>query len=159
MNLSDLLVPDTVLVPFEAPDKWRAIGDLAAATVAAGLVPPAKRDDVEAALVQRERRMTTGMEHGVAIPHAPVHGLDRTIAILGISRGGIPFESLDGAPARIVVGLVMPPSAKLQHIKTLAEIARLLGQQEVRDRLLACSDAASALELVRAEAGRGQAAP
>ncbi len=141
MKLSELITRDLVELPLQAADKWQALSMLARVPVRAGRYPEAMVPAVEQALVARERSMTTGMEHGIAIPHAALDGIDDLVAVLGLSPQGIPFETLDGAPARIVIGLVIPRSKKLAHIKTLAEIAKLLSRAEVRDRLLRCTDA------------------
>lgn len=151
MKLSQLLAPELILLPFASEDKWRAISALARAAVDAGALAPRLRQSVEEALVARERSMTTGMEHGVAIPHAAVDGIEEAVAALGISPEGIDFDTLDGAPARIVVCLIIPRAQKLLHIKTLAEIARLLGRAEVRARLLQCPTGDAALAVIREE--------
>ena len=146
MNLSDLITPNLVEVPLQAADKWEALGVIARVPARAGRYPERLVAVVEQALVAREHSMTTGMEHGIAIPHAAIDGIDDLVAVLGLNPVGIPFETLDGAPARIVIGLIIPRSKKLTHIKTLAEIAKLLSRAEVRDRLLRCTDAASAVQ-------------
>lgn len=146
MKLSELISTDLVEVPLRAADKWEALAAIARIPVRGGRYPEALVPVVEQALVARERSMTTGMEHGIAIPHAAIDGIDELVAVLGLNPVGIPFETLDGAPARIVIGLVIPRSRKLAHIKTLAEIAKLLSRAEVRDRLLRCTDAASAVQ-------------
>lgn len=146
MKLSDLITRELVEVPLQADDKWQALAAIARVPVRAGRYPASFVPVVEQALVVRERSMTTGMEHGIAIPHAAVDGIDDLIAVLGLNPVGIPFETLDGAPARIVIGLIIPRSKKLTHIKTLAEIAKLLSRADVRDRLLRCTDAESAVE-------------
>jgi mannitol/fructose-specific phosphotransferase system IIA component (Ntr-type) len=134
-----------VLLPLEAADKWAAIALIAQAPVRAGRVQAALQKGVEQALVQREKSMTTGMEHGIAIPHAAVDGIDDLVAVLAISPAGIPFEALDHRPAQILVGLIIPRQKKLLHIRTLAEIARLLARSEVRQRLLQCRTPGEAL--------------
>lgn len=149
MKLSQLLAPELVVHPLAAGDKWDAIQQLLRAAVDAGSVRADAFDAVHNALVQRERSMSTGMDHGVAIPHAAVDEVDEVVTVLGIAPDGIPFGSLDGLPARILVCLVIPRAKKLLHIKTLAEIARLLSKAEVREALVASADAAAALELVR----------
>ncbi len=149
MKLSQLLTEDLVLLPLVANDKWELIQKLARAAVDAGALAPERFDTVYAALVARERSMTTGMESGVAIPHAAVDGIEEVIAVLGLCPDGVPFDSLDGQPARIVVGLVIPRVKKLLHIKTLAEIAKLLARAEVREALLATRSPAEALTVVR----------
>ncbi|MEM7204748.1 MAG: PTS sugar transporter subunit IIA [Planctomycetota bacterium] len=149
MKLSELLAPDRVVAPLEAEDKWVAIRRLAACAATSGAMPEAALGAVEDALITRERSMTTGMEHGIAIPHAAVDGLPDVLAVLGLSPQGIPFETLDGSPAQIIVCLIIPRDKKLLHIKTLAEIAKLLGRVEVRERLIAADTGASALEAIR----------
>ena len=70
-------------------------------------------EQVHEALVIRERSMTTGMENGIAIPHAAVDGIEEVIALMAIAPDGVPFETLDGEPARIIVELVIPREKKL----------------------------------------------
>jgi len=141
MKLHDLITEDLVELPLRAADKWQAIATIARVPVRAGRYPSSLVPVVEQALVTRERSMTTGMEQGIAIPHAAIDGIEDLVAVLGLAPAGIPFETLDGAPARIVIGLIIPRSKKLAHIKTLAEIAKLLQRAAVRDRLLQCNDA------------------
>lgn len=146
MKLSDLITPDLVEMPLRAADKWEALAVISRVPVRAGRYPASMAPIVEQALTVRERSMTTGMEHGIAIPHAAIDGLDDLVAVLGLNPGGIPFETLDGAPARIIIGLIIPRSKKLAHIKTLAEIAKLLSRAEVRERLLQSVDARAAVQ-------------
>ena len=146
MKLSELVTKELVEVPLRADDKWQAIAAIARVPVRAGLYPESLVPVVEDALLVRERSMTTGMEHGIAIPHAAIDGIDDLVCVLGLNATGIPFETLDGEPARIIIGLIIPRSKKLAHIKTLAEIAKLLSKADVRDRLLQCTDAASAVQ-------------
>lgn len=146
MKLSELITDKLVEVPLKAADKWQALTTIAKIPVRAGCYPESMVETVEKALVLRERSMTTGMEHGIAIPHAAIDGIEDLVAVLGLNPTGIPFETLDGEPARIVIGLIIPRSKKLAHIKTLAEIAKLLSKADVRDRLLSCSTAAEAVQ-------------
>jgi len=148
MKLAELITEDLVVLPLRAANKWEALRVVAEAPARAGRYPAAFAATVEQALVVRERSMTTGMEHGIAIPHAAIDGIDELIAVLGVNPVGIPFETLDGAPARIVVGLVIPRSKKLAHIKTLAEIAKLFARAEVRERLVAATSPAEVVAVL-----------
>lgn len=150
MKLSELLVPELVVVPMEADDKWQAIAALARVPARAGRYGDSFVATVEQALTARERSMTTGMQHGIAIPHAAVDGIDELIPVLALSRDGIPFDTLDGRPAQILVCLIIPRAKKLLHIKTLAEIARLLSRPEVRQRLTACGSSREVVEALQA---------
>ncbi len=153
MKLSELITRDTVMLTLEAEDKWQAIAAMAQAMVDSGGLAPGRLAQVEAALVAREESMTTGMEDGIAIPHAAVDDIVEVVAVLGIAPDGVPFETLDGQPARILVCLAIPRAKKLQHIRTLAEIAKLLSRAPVRERLLGCDAPQQVLEAIAAEEG------
>ncbi len=149
MKLSELIVPDLVEVPLQAADKWQALSVIARVPVRGRRYSESMAATVEEALVARERSMSTGMEHGIAIPHAAVDGLDNLLAVLCLAPQGVPFDAVDNQPARILVGLIIPRHKKLMHIKTLAEIARLLARQEVRERLLRCGSGEEAAAALR----------
>jgi mannitol/fructose-specific phosphotransferase system IIA component (Ntr-type) len=151
MKLSELIEAGTVVVPLPPGDKWETIRTLAQRLVERKKVPLEKSEEMKLSLFARERSMSTGMEHGVAIPHAAIDGVPSVSACLGISVPGIPFDSIDGKPAQIVVCLVIPRQQKLLHIRTLAEIARLLSRESIRQRILACSTGESILEVIREE--------
>ncbi len=153
MKLSELLTKESVILPLEAADKWSAIAIMAQGMADMGALAQDQVAGVEAALVAREESMTTGMEAGIAIPHAAVDDIPEVIAVLGIAPDGVPFETLDGQPARILVCLAIPRAKKLQHIRTLAEIAKLLSRAPVRERLLGCDAPQQVLEAIAAEEG------
>ncbi len=137
-------------MPIQEMDKWAAIEVLTDRLVETDQVTKAHRDDVHAALVARERSMSTGMENGIAIPHTSVELVTETAIALGVAPAGIEFESIDGRPAHLIVLLVNPAHRTKAHIRTLAEIARLLSSAELRARLVAASSAAEVLETIRA---------
>lgn len=153
MKLSQLLSPEAILLPFTAADKWAAIRSLPGALAAADLLPERLQEPAVEALLQRERSMTTGMEGGIAIPHAALDGLETLVGVMAVAPQGIPFESLDRKPATILVGLLIPRAEKLLHIRTLAEIAKLLSRAEVRDQILAVGDPRAALGVIEKAGG------
>lgn len=146
MQLSELITVDDVLLPFEASDKWDAIRRLVDHLVDTGRVSAQEGETIHEAVLARERSMSTGMEHGIAIPHAAVDGIDEVRACLGIlpSDEGLVFESVDGRATQLIVLLVIPRSKKLLHIRTLADIARVLSREETRAALLAAADGEAA---------------
>ena len=139
MRLIELFESKDLIVDFDPADKWESIGALVDHLIAAERIPPAAGLEIRDAVLSRERSMSTGMEHGIAIPHAAVEGIEELAACMGIVRrdGGLAFESIDGRPTRLVVLLVIPRSQKLLHIRTLADVARVLGRDSVREALLA----------------------
>lgn len=157
MRLSDLFPVEDVLVGFHPADKWEGIRQLVGHLVERERLRRADAPAIVEAVLSRERSMSTGMEHGIAIPHAAVDGVETVVACMGIvSEGpGLAFESIDGKPARVVVLLVIPRAQKLLHIRTLADIARVLGRDAVREALLAATDAQGAwAALAEGEAAR-----
>lgn len=157
MKLSQLIVQDMVEVPLQAVDKWQALAQLAAVPVRSGRYGKELQPVVERALVERERSMSTGMEHGIAIPHAAVDGIEDLCAVLALAPDGIPFDAIDRKPTQILIALVYPRHKKLTHIKTLAEIARLLARLDVRQRLLGCQTPAEVVAALIALDAAGQA--
>ncbi len=148
MEMRQLFTPDDLLVGFDPSDKWDAIRRLVEHLVASGRVPRALASSVLEQVLARERSMSTGMERGIAIPHAAVDQIDRVVACMGVVArpAGLDFESIDSQPTRLVVLLVIPRSQKLLHIRTLADVARVLGVEEVRERLIRSESAQQAWE-------------
>jgi mannitol/fructose-specific phosphotransferase system IIA component (Ntr-type) len=87
----------------------------------------------------------------VAIPHASVDGVEDALAALAMSPAGIPFQSADGQPARIIILLIIPRKSVQKHIRTLAGVARLLQYEEMRDALTNARSPREALQVIREE--------
>jgi nitrogen PTS system EIIA component len=151
MKLGDLLKEGQIAMGFQARDKWEAIDKMVDLLVANNTIKADQRAAVISALVAREKVASTGMEHGVAIPHAGIDEIDNAVAALAIAPEGIPFQSADGRPARIVILLVIPRKTVQKHIRTLAGIARLIQYEEMRDALTNARSAREALGVIREE--------
>lgn len=146
MRLSDLFQPEDVLVGFAPHDKWEAIRRLVEHLVARDRLKSGQGPAIIDAVVAREKSMSTGMEHGIAIPHAAVDAVDHVVACMAIvgAKDGLPFENIDGGTTKIIVLLVIPRAQKLLHIRTLADIARVLNRDTVRERLIHSATSAEA---------------
>lgn len=142
MQLQELFQAPDVLVGFKASDKWDAIERVLRHLEARERIPANQTGTYLDAVLGRERSMSTGMEHGLAMPHAAVDGLSEVVACLAIcgEQDSLDFESTDASPTRIVVLLLIPRTQKLLHIRTLAEIARLMSKYEARQHLLKAAD-------------------
>lgn len=151
MKVSELLGADRVFLDFRAHDKHAAIEGLVDLLIARGAISPAHRAAALDALFARERLATTGMEHGVALPHATVEFLDQAVAAVALSPTGVPFESMDGQPARILILLIIPRRMVQAHVRTLAAIARLLDSERMRQELLAADRAEQIIDVIRRE--------
>jgi mannitol/fructose-specific phosphotransferase system IIA component (Ntr-type) len=146
MDLQELFQPEDLVVDFAPADKWEAIAALVEHLVRRGKLAAQDGSAVLQQVLARERSMSTGMERGVAIPHAAVEGVRGVLACMGIvSRPeGLAFGSIDARPARLVILLVIPRAQKLLHIRTLADVARVLGIDSVREALLSARTPAEA---------------
>ncbi len=154
MKLADLVREDAVILGFGARDRWHAIELLAAHLVATKRIRPEQRRVVHEALVAREKVASTGMENGVALPHAQIDGLDEAAAVFAVAPKGVPFDCVDGKPATLIALLVIPKRSIQAHIRTLAGIARLLNYEEMRRALLAAKSPREVAEIVAAEEAR-----
>lgn len=136
MLLSELLRADLIKAPLEAENKREAIRELVDVLVQQHDIPMIRRSDVIEAVFEHESSMGTGMEKGIAIPHASTSHVEDTLCVLGIAPQGIPFDSLDGQPARLVILLVVPKKQYADKVQTLAGIAHLLEKDDVRERII-----------------------
>ncbi len=146
VDLHQLFRPEDLLLGFDPPDKWQAIVRLVEHLAARGRIQTASAPGILELVLARERSMSTGMERGIAIPHAAVEGIDGVAACMGIVTRpeGLDFNSIDARPARLIVLLVIPRAQKLLHIRTLADLARVLGLESVREALIGARDTDSA---------------
>jgi nitrogen PTS system EIIA component len=139
MNLQKVLGPEVIKPNLVSKTKMEVVDELLQILVASGKV--SNPDAARTALLDRERKMSTGMQHGVAIPHGKTDAVDSLIACMGISSDGIDFESLDGEPARIFIMTLSPKDRTGPHIQFLAEISQLLKSSDKRESLLKQSTA------------------
>ncbi|HEY7683933.1 MAG TPA: PTS sugar transporter subunit IIA [Gemmatimonadales bacterium] len=134
MLLTELLTPDRIRVPIAAVDKpgvLRELTQLLAERAGTAVEP------LLTAVTERERVLSTGIGHGIAIPHAKSPLVADLALVGGSAPAGIPFEALDGEPVRLFFLLIGPDSAAGLHVKALSRIARLVRRESVRDALLA----------------------
>ena len=80
--------------------------------------------------------MSTGIGKSVAIPHCTSIKVDDIIIILALCENGIDFDAIDGLPVKIAILLLVPKNKLTQHIKTLANIAKIMNNDEIRQELL-----------------------
>ena len=133
MRLGDVLHAEDVTTDLPPADKEATLRGLARlmSRSSDGL----DEDAVYRALADRERVASTGIGSGVAMPHGRMR-MERPRMALAICREGVPFDSLDGEPARILVALLTPYAQLGDQIKVLARVSRVLKDSSVRERLL-----------------------
>ena len=148
MKLTDVLRPDCVKVPLAAKDKTQAIVELVDLLDKASVIRT--REAVLRSVLEREARRSTGIGHGLAIPHGKSSACDELVMAIGKPAEPIDFESIDGQPAQIIVLLASPVDQTGPHIQALARISRIMTIESVRSDMY---NAESADELFRIIAG------
>jgi PTS system nitrogen regulatory IIA component len=99
-------------------------------------------------LFARERLGSTGLGHGVAIPHGRIKGLKNPLAAVLRVQQPIAFDAPDEEPVSLLIFLLVPEAATQRHLEILSEIAEMLSDKDLRERLKAASDAAALHKLI-----------
>lgn len=145
MNLLSLLEERVVKVPLEAAEKEEAICELLELLVRAGKVTD--RQGVLEALYERERKDTTGIGGGIAIPHAKHPDLKGVELAIGVSRQGVEFDAVDDEPVYVVFLVVAEAHNPAPNVEVLADIGNIMQVPGVYEKL---KSALSASEVIRA---------
>ena len=133
MHLSQLLNPQSIDVQLRSKTKREAIAELVALLEKShGL---ASGGEILDRVLKREAMMSTGIGNGIAIPHGKARAVDRLVAACAVSRTGVEYDSVDGEPATLFILLVSPEDVGGPHVKVLANISRLLKDENVRESL------------------------
>lgn len=144
-RLSQILPPSQVQVSVEATSKKRAFED-------AGLLfenlHGLNRALVTDSLFARERLGSTGLGHGVAIPHGRIKGLKNPMAAIFVLQTAIGFDAPDDQAVNLLVFLLVPEAATQKHLEILSEIAEMLSDSALREQLKTSTDAAALHQLI-----------
>lgn len=135
MKLATLLNVDRILLDMKATEHWAAIVELIDYLVEKGDISEACRQPILDALKEREAQVSTGIGSGVAIPHTFSDTLEEVVAVFGRSKEGIDFEALDNAPVHFIILFIVPRRDYHLHLRTLAAIAKMFTNSEVRRNL------------------------
>ncbi len=125
-----LLEPEHVVLDSQARSKRAAITELAETL---GALDP---DQVLEVVMARERLGSTGMGHGVALPHGKIANLERPILALARHAAGLDFDAVDGEPVHIVALLLVPEGREEEGLALLARLARMLQREENRRAIM-----------------------
>ncbi|HDQ14069.1 MAG TPA: PTS sugar transporter subunit IIA [Sediminispirochaeta sp.] len=149
MALLDLISPEIIRVPLESKSKEAVIRELLQVLIEAG-----KLKDFDAAyeaLLAREAKGSTGLEDGIAVPHAKTDRVDSLTLAIGIAPEGIDFRALDGKPSYLFFLMLAPPDQSGPHIEALSEIARLTQSKSFCKMLRRAENAEEVADLLTEE--------
>jgi mannitol/fructose-specific phosphotransferase system IIA component (Ntr-type) len=137
MKLAKLLSADQIILDMKSEGHWTAITELVDHLAGVGMLPQSQRDEVLASLKAREEQVSTGIGSGVAIPHTFSDTLEDVVTVFGRSATGIDFEAIDNAPVHFIILFIVPRKDYHLHLRTLAAIAKLFTNCEIRRQLAA----------------------
>jgi PTS system nitrogen regulatory IIA component len=144
-RLASILTPAQVLVNIDVTSKKRAFEE-------AGLLfenlHGLNRSLVTDSLFSRERLGSTGLGHGVAIPHGRIKGLKSPMAAIMQLATPIGFDAPDEQAVRLLIFLLVPEAATQKHLEILSEIAEMLSDAALRNKLLTSEQAAGLHDLI-----------
>ncbi len=143
-----LLSADHVLLHPQAKSKRALITELA--HVLTSIDP----DRVMEVVMAREHLGSTGIGHGVAIPHGRMPDLSAPVLAVARHEAGVDFDSIDSQPVHIVVLLLVPDSDDRQHLELLAHLARSLQQAHFREAVMQAESPEELAGLFESEIGR-----
>ena len=133
MKLSEILSPDCIRLDVDATSKNRVLE--LASQLLAGTDESLSRRGVFDCLIAREKLGSTGLGHGVAIPHGRLVGLDKTIGVFLRTQKGVDFDAPDKEPVDLVFALLVPEESTEEHLQVLASIASYFNSGRSRDAL------------------------
>ncbi|MDH7554293.1 MAG: PTS sugar transporter subunit IIA [Spirochaetes bacterium] len=156
MVLTDYLNKKTILINPPVKDRWELIESMLDVAIKNKAVKSEYRETIKKTLFEREKSMSTGIGKGVAIPHCSCPYVDDVVMILALSKKGINFDSIDNLPVHIAILLIVPKDKISQHIKTLANIAKLMSDDALREALSNAKDAQDIIKILKEYEQKGK---
>ena len=136
--MKNFLIREALVPSLAATTKEEAIRELVASLQTAGYFKPPEVPVVVGEIMRREGLGSTGIGRNVAIPHSRFEGLPRLIGTLGISRRGIPFQSIDGNDVHLIFLLVSRPDQPGPHLHALETIVRISESDDFLNAIRGC---------------------
>ena len=151
-RLIDFLQEQNITTGLEAGTKEQAIDKLVDLLIRSHQLKNVDRAALRKSVLGREAEMSTCLGGGLAIPHGELAGSEQMLGVMGLSRGGLPFDTPDGGPVHCMVLLATPPGQQQRHLEVLAALARHIGTKpEVQRALFNATSAAHAYEILHGE--------
>ncbi len=146
MVLGEALSPKAIKIDLESVEKDEVFEELIEELVS--IIPGLDRQTALQAVLERESKMSTGVLPGIAVPHGKTNAVKGVKGVIGISKQGIEYDSLDGKPVHVVILLLSSPDSSELHLRILKHLARLLENSSFYNDLLNQKSAQDVYDLV-----------
>lgn len=150
IEINDLLSEERILCKCELKSKKRSLQTLAELLSADLDSEEVSEMDILDALINRERLGSTGLGHGVALPHGRIKNLESPMAAMITLKEGVDFEGPDDQGVDLMVGLIVPENCADEHLNILASLAAVFSQSKLRETLRSATDPAEILAMFTA---------
>jgi len=146
MEISEILSPDRIVCNVAINSKKAALENLA------GLIASADSEitqsEVFESLIAREKLGSTGLGHGIAIPHGRRKGGSGTIGAFMLLESGVQYDAIDQKPVDLLFGLLVPEASTEEHLKILSKLAQMFSDNNIVGQLRSCSSSACIFEIL-----------
>ena len=150
MNTYDTMLEKAVVVTsLRSEDIFGVIAELMDALVAAGALSEAKKDEAKQAIVRREMSASTVMTDEIALPHGRTDVVEELVCAIGVHKEGFAADAPDGEPTKVVILMLVPPSAGSGYMVFLGSISRKLMDPTTREAIISAPDRAAVLAALR----------
>jgi len=146
MDIIDILSPACIESSARVSSKKRALEKLAELITEKN--PDITEEEICDSLVSRERLGSTGIGHGVAIPHGRVQTGGKSIGVFLQLQDAIDFDAIDGKPVDLIFGLLVPKDSTDEHLQILANLASLFSDENMCDKIRQAKDASEIHKLI-----------
>ena len=146
MRITDLLSAKSIDLNFKVTSKAEAIDHLVDLMNSTGNI--SDREAYKSAILAREDLSTTGIGEGIAIPHAKVGAVKKATLVAAVSKEGVDYEALDGAPSHLFFMIAAPDGANNTHLDVLSRLSTILMDAKFRESLINAADANEFLRLI-----------
>jgi fructose-specific phosphotransferase system IIA component len=154
MKLREIVVEKAIVPNLAATKLEEAIHELLDALVASGRVSKDMRDTFAKAILAREKKGSTGLNHGVAIPHTKTTSVKSPLVAVGVSRNGVDFNALDKQPVHSIFLMLSPEENPTLHVDAMKAIFTQLNKDQFRRFLRQATTVEAVMRLLdEADAG------
>lgn len=147
MKLQEILTLDCTICAAPASSKKRLFSTIC--ETAARKLPEMNQHDLLQSLTQREQMGSTGIGNGIAIPHGRLDNCKQAVAVFVTTQEPLNFDAIDNRPVDIFVALFVPEDCCKDHLSTLQNIAKFLGEKKVVKAIRKCQDNQQLFDIIQ----------
>lgn len=146
MDISDIISPERVIKSNVVNSKKAALESLAALIASAD--PGLTQSEVFESLIAREKLGSTGLGHGIALPHGRRKGGSQTVGAFLRLENAVPYDAIDQKPVDLFFALLVPEESTEEHLQILAKLAKIFSDPSLVNRIRACDSEKSLFAII-----------